>query len=261
MKVVSVQVFGHLQVMEKRRKKPVLVVLSGAGISRESGIQTFRDSGGLWEGYDVMEVATPEAWASNPSKVLDFYNKRRVQLAGVEPNAAHHALAELEADFEVHVVTQNVDDLHERAGSVRVLHLHGQLRQVRPEDDLGLDDSGAITVGSNEVPGPEVALGDVDARGVQLRPHVVWFGEAVPMMGPASAIVAKADAVLVVGTSMQVYPAAGLMEFAPANAPLYMVNPDRDAAQGCGKSLTEFYHVPASEGVPLWALEMRRQFP
>ena len=246
--------------MDKAGNKPVLVVLSGAGISRESGLQTFRDSDGLWEGYDVMEVATPEAWLVNPSKVLEFYNKRRRQLDRVQPNPAHLALASLEDQFEVHVVTQNVDDLHERAGSRRVMHLPGQLRLVRPEDDSGVDDTQVMLVGGEGVPGPEVNLGDVDARGVQLRPHVVWFGEAVPMMNRATEIVAKADAVLVVGTSMQVYPAASLLDFAPLGVPIYMVNPDRQAADGHRAKLSGVYVLPASEGVLVWAEEMRKKF-
>ena len=245
---------------DKPTDNPVLVVLSGAGISRESGLQTFRDSDGLWEGFDVMEVATPEAWSANPSKVLGFYNKRRGQLDQVQPNPAHLALASLEDQFEVHIVTQNVDDLHERAGSRRVMHLHGQLRLVRPEDDSGVDDSHVMLVGGEGVPGPEVNLGDVDARGVQLRPHVVWFGEAVPMMNRATEIVAKADAVLVVGTSMQVYPAASLLDFAPLGVPIYMVNPDPQAADGHRAKLSGVYVLPASEGVLVWAEEMRKKF-
>ena len=172
--------------MTTAERKPVLVVLSGAGISRESGIKTFRDGDGLWEDYDVMEVATPQAWARDPDLVLRFYNARRRQLDGVVPNAAHRTLGTLESRFDVRIVTQNVDDLHERAGSTQVLHLHGELRKVRPEDDPGMDDRGTVTVGGEVVPGPDVVLGDGDARGVQWRPHVVWFGEAVPMLEPVS---------------------------------------------------------------------------
>jgi NAD-dependent deacetylase len=251
------EICRHLVRMDAQRKKPVLVVLSGAGISRESGLKTFRDSDGLWEGYNVMEVATPEAWAADPELVLEFYNKRRAQLDEVEPNAAHRALADLEDDFDVRIVTQNVDDLHERAGSTQVVHLHGQLRQVRAEDNPGVVESDILTVGGPEVPGPDIAMGDVDDRGVQLRPHVVWFGEAVPMMNKAAATVAQADAVLVVGTSMQVYPAAGLIDIAPSEVPVFMVNPDASAADGYRSRLDSFYALPASEGVPQWAAAIR----
>lgn len=240
-------------------RKPVLVVLSGAGISRESGIKTFRDGDGLWEDHDVMEVATPQAWARDPELVLRFYNARRRQLDDVVPNAAHVALAELESHFDVRIVTQNVDDLHERAGSTQVLHLHGELRKVRPEDDPGMDDVCILTVG-RDVPGPDVHLGDTDERGVQLRPHVVWFGEAVPMLEPAAKTVAQADALLVVGTSMQVYPAAGLVHFAPTGCPVTMVNPDPDAIAGFESVVTEFVQAPASAGVTEW-VRKQGQFP
>lgn len=236
--------------------KPVLVVLSGAGISRESGIKTFRDSDGLWEDHDVMDVATPQAWARDPELVLRFYNARRRQLDEVAPNAAHVALADMESHFDVRIVTQNVDDLHERAGSTQVLHLHGELRKVRPEDDPGIDGARIVTVGK-DVPGTEVHLGDTDDRGVQLRPHVVWFGEAVPMLEPAAQTVAQADALLVVGTSMQVYPAAGLVHFAPAGCPVTMVNPDPDAIVGFESVVTESIQAPASEGVARWASRIR----
>lgn len=237
--------------------KRKLVVLSGAGISRESGIKTFRDGDGLWEDHDVMEVATPEAWARNPALVLRFYNARRRQLDEVAPNAAHFALAGLEDAFDVRIVTQNVDDLHERAGSTQVLHLHGQLRRVRPEDDPGMDDAGTVVVGSAGLPGPDVELGDADDRGVQWRPHVVWFGEAVPMLDPAAELVAAADALLVVGTSMQVYPAAGLVHYAPPGCPITMVNPDPGAIDGFESVVTDFIQAPASEGVKRWAEGMR----
>ena len=239
--------------METVQDKPVIVVLSGAGISRESGIKTFRDGDGLWEDHDVMEVATPQAWARDPDLVLRFYNARRRQLDEVAPNAAHVALAELESHFDVRIVTQNVDDLHERAGSTQVLHLHGELRKVRPEDDPGMDDRRTVTVGGVGVPGPDVVLGDVDVRGVQWRPHVVWFGEAVPMLEPAAETVAQADALLVVGTSMKVYPAAGLVHFAPTGCPVTMVNPDAEAIAGFESVVTESIQAPASEGVAEWA--------
>ncbi len=231
--------------------RPQLVVLSGAGISRESGIKTFRDGDGLWEDHDVMEVATPEAWARDPELVQRFYNARRRQLDEVVPNAAHVALAQLEPQFDVRIVTQNVDDLHERAGSTQVLHLHGELRKVRPEDDPGMDDARILTVGEH-LPGPDVNMGDTDDRGVQLRPHVVWFGEGVPMMEPAVETVEAADALLVVGTSMQVYPAAGLVNFARPGCPITVVNPDPAAIAGFESMVTEFIQAPASVGVAKW---------
>ena len=244
----------HLVAMDTQENRPVLVVLSGAGISRESGIKTFRDGDGLWEDHDVMDVATPEAWHRDPALVQRFYNARRRQLDEVAPNAAHVALAELESQFDVRIVTQNVDDLHERAGSTQVLHLHGELRKVRPVDDPGIDDARILTVG-RDVPGPDVHLGDTDDRGVQLRPHVVWFGEGVPMMEPAVETVEAADALLVVGTSMQVYPAAGLVNFARPGCPITMVNPDPDAIAGFESVVTEFIQAPASEGVARWAAD------
>lgn len=256
--IVTNPLVAEIGDMQEQRVKPVLVVLSGAGISRESGLKTFRDSDGLWEGYDVMEVATPEAWASQPGLVLEFYNQRRAQLDAVVPNAAHRALVELEDDFDVRIVTQNVDDLHERAGSSQVLHLHGQLRWVRPEDDPGLTSDRWIRVGSTALPGPDVVLGDLDERGVQLRPHVVWFGEAVPMMDQAQATVSQADALLVVGTSMQVYPAAGLVHFAREGCPITMVNPDPSAISGFETVVHEFIQAPASQGVYEWAQRQQR---
>jgi len=192
-----------------------IVVLTGAGISAESGIKTFRDNDGLWENYDISEVATPEAWERNPALVLDFYNQRRRQVQYVQPNAAHQALCELEQYCDLHIITQNIDDLHERAGSTQVIHLHGELLKVRSSVDEELvyewrDD---------------VQLGDTCARGSQLRPHVVWFGEMVPMMEVAATAVSTADRVIIVGTSMQVYPAASLVGFAPAQAQIYYVDP------------------------------------
>ena len=192
-----------------------IIVLTGAGVSAESGLKTFRDADGLWEGHDVMSVATPEAWQRDPQLVSDFYNARRRQLAEVQPNAAHRALAELDAHHEVYIITQNVDDLHERAGSKNVLHLHGELRKVR---STGPD----ATVYAWE---KDCLPGDVCPQGHQLRPHVVWFGEAVPMLEPAAALVSEAEVVLIVGTSMQVYPAAGLVRYAPPYAPIYYIDP------------------------------------
>lgn len=192
-----------------------IVVLSGAGISAESGIKTFRDSNGLWEGHDVMSVASPQGFLNNPELVLDFYNQRRRQLHEVVPNKAHIALAELESNHLVNIVTQNVDDLHERAGSTKVTHLHGELFKARS------------TVHEHEIVDwkKDLILGDVDVNNNQLRPHIVWFGEAVPKMEEAIFVVNKADIVIIVGTSMQVYPAAGLIQYAKQNAPIYFVDP------------------------------------
>lgn len=192
-----------------------IVVLTGAGISAESGIKTFRDSDGLWENHRIEDVATPEGWQANPELVLHFYNQRRAQLLTVEPNDGHRALAELERDFDVEVITQNVDDLHERAGSTRVLHLHGELRKVRSSRYENLVYSWD----------KDLQLGDVCAKGHQLRPHIVWFGEAVPMLEKAAELAEQADIFLIVGTSLQVYPAAGLMRYAPRNIPFYYVDP------------------------------------
>ncbi|WP_269225776.1 SIR2 family NAD-dependent protein deacylase [Flavobacterium eburneipallidum] len=195
--------------------KKKLVVLTGAGISAESGIKTFRDADGLWEGHNVMDVATPEGWNKNPELVLDFYNQRRKQLHEVQPNLGHRILAELENDFEVHIITQNVDNLHERAGSTKVLHLHGELLKVRS------------TKNKNYILDWETDLNstDVDDNGHQLRPHIVWFGEEVPALEEAVNIVQKADILIIIGTSLQVYPAASLMNFADPNIPVYYIDP------------------------------------
>ena len=193
-----------------------VVVLSGAGISAESGIKTFRDENGLWEGHDVMVVASPEGWKNNQELVLDFYNKRRGQLKTVQPNPAHEALVKLEEKYHVDIITQNVDDLHERAGSSQVTHLHGELFKVRStfDEDLILDWK------------DDLNLGDFCEHNSQLRPHVVWFGEQVPMLEIAVSIVEKADLLIIVGTSMQVYPAASLMHYAPENTPVYFIDPN-----------------------------------
>ena len=198
--------------------KKNLVVLTGAGISAESGISTFRDSDGLWEQHNVDDVATPEAWQKDKALVTDFYNQRRKQLLHVKPNYGHIGLAELEKDFNVFVITQNVDNLHERAGSSSVLHLHGELTKVRSEryEELMYELSPEKY---------EVKVGDLCEKGYQLRPHIVWFGEAVPMMDKAVEITEKADILLVVGTSLNVYPAAGLLHYAPANIPIYLIDP------------------------------------
>ena len=195
--------------------KKKLVVLTGAGISAESGIKTFRDADGLWEGHNVNDVATPEGWRKNPKLVLDFYNKRRQQLKEVQPNLGHQILSELENDFEVQIITQNVDNLHEKAGSLNVLHLHGELLKVRS------------TINRNYILDWEIDLniGDVDDKGNQLRPHIVWFGEEVPALEQAVAIIEKADILIIIGTSLQVYPAAGLMNFAKPSIPVYYIDP------------------------------------
>lgn len=204
--------------------KKKLVVLTGAGVSAESGITTFRDSNGLWENFKVEEVASIDGWRENPFLVLDFYNARRAQLASVKPNSAHYAIAELEKDFDVTVVTQNVDNLHERAGSTRIIHLHGELTKVRPENACnemdGFSEETVFDIGTESI-----AIGDKAPNGAQLRPHIVWFGEAVPKINAALDAVAEADVMLIVGTSLQVYPAASLYGFAMAGTPIYIIDP------------------------------------
>jgi NAD-dependent deacetylase len=195
--------------------KQKLVVLSGAGMSAESGIKTFRDAGGLWENHDVMEVASIEGWYRNPELVLEFYNQRRRQLFTVDPNEGHRALVELESVFDVLIVTQNVDDLHERAGSKNVLHLHGELLKSRSS----LDERLIFDCRS------DIKLGDNCPKGSQLRPHIVWFGEYVPLLETAAGMVSEADVIMVIGTSMQVYPAAGLVGFAAPDVSLFYIDP------------------------------------
>lgn len=198
-----------------------LVVLTGAGISAESGLKTFRAADGLWEGHDVMEVASPQGWSADPALVLEFYNQRRKQALAAKPNQAHLILAELEAHFDVQIITQNVDNLHEKADSTNVCHLHGELFQSRSSADERL---------VYEMAGWELKLGDLCERGSQLRPNIVWFGEGVPMMDLAIEITASADIFLVVGTSLQVYPAAGLIEYAPKVAQKYLIDPQLPVA-------------------------------
>ncbi|RXG15630.1 NAD-dependent deacetylase [Leeuwenhoekiella aestuarii] len=192
-----------------------IVVLTGAGISAESGLKTFRDSNGLWEGHDVMQVASPEGWFNNQALVLDFYNQRRRQLKTVEPNAAHQALVDLEEQFQVDIITQNVDDLHERAGSSSVVHLHGELLKARStvDENLVLDWS------------DDICEGDLCAKKSQLRPHIVWFGEMVPLLDTAAQLTSEADYILIVGTSMQVYPAASLINYAKNDTAIYFIDP------------------------------------
>jgi len=198
--------------------KKKLVILSGAGMSQESGIRTFRDMGGLWEEYDVAEVATPEAWQRNPELVMRFYNDRRKQLYESEPNAGHRGLVDLEKDFDVQIITQNVDDLHERAGSSKVLHLHGELKKARSSVDESL---------IYDIDGWELKFGQKCANGSQLRPHIVWFGEAVPAMEDAIPLVESADILVVIGTSLNVFPAAGLVNYTKKGIPIVVIDPER----------------------------------
>ncbi|NNT72969.1 NAD-dependent deacylase [Flavobacterium sp. IMCC34852] len=220
--------------------KRKLVVLTGAGISAESGIRTFRDADGLWEGHDVMEVASYDGWLRNKALVLDFYNQRRRQLHEVKPNLGHIVLAELEQDFDIHIITQNVDNLHEQAGSSKVLHLHGELLKVRsdhPQFEV-LDWTSDLNIG------------DVDSAGNQLRPHIVWFGEAVPAIEEAIDIVETADFLAVVGTSLQVYPAAGLMHYANKNIPLFYIDPNPATIYDLQNPL-EVISMTATKGIPV----------
>lgn len=216
-----------------------LVVLTGAGISAESGISTFRDSGGLWEQYRIEDVATPEGWARDPKLVTDFYNQRRKQLLEVEPNYGHIALVELEKYFNVYVVTQNVDNLHERAGSKNIVHLHGELTKVRSErfDHLIYE----LTPDRYEV-----KIGDKCEKGFQLRPHIVWFGEAVPMLEEAVRLAQKADIFVVVGTSLNVYPAASLVHYVQPEVPVYVVDPNSVAINDLR---WHYIRLGASEGM------------
>ena len=216
-----------------------IVVLTGAGMSAESGLRTFRDSNGLWEEHRVEDVATYDAWLRNQELVLDFYNQRRKQLYEVKPNAGHLALVGLEKNYDVHIITQNVDDLHEQAGSTQVLHLHGELKKVRSTVDDNL---------VYKLDGWELKKGDLCEKGSQLRPHIVWFGEAVPMIEPAMDLAAEADILIVIGTSLNVYPAAGLVHYIKKNIPVYLVDPHAEMLQGV-TNLTVF-REPAGTGVP-----------
>ncbi|MFS4468091.1 SIR2 family NAD-dependent protein deacylase [Maribacter sp. 2210JD10-5] len=216
-----------------------IVVLTGAGISAESGLKTFRDSNGLWEGHDVMEVASSQAFQNNPDLVLDFYNQRRRQLLEVSPNAAHKALTMLETLYNVDIITQNVDDLHERAGSNSVMHLHGELFKVR-------------STGNNSDVfewKKDILIGDTCKLGHQLRPHIVWFGEAVPLLEKAVEITKRADILIIVGTSMQVYPAASLIDFVTMGTPIYFVDPNPSISKNQRKNLTVIPKT-AVDGVP-----------
>ncbi|WP_439181984.1 SIR2 family NAD-dependent protein deacylase [Carboxylicivirga taeanensis] len=219
--------------------KKKLVVLTGAGISAESGIKTFRDSNGLWENHDVAEVASPEGWARNPHLVLDFYNQRRKQLHTCKPNGGHKGLVDLERYFDVQVITQNIDDLHEQAGSTKVLHLHGELKKVRSTVDENLVYS---------LDGWELKWGDKCEKGSQLRPHIVWFGEAVPAIETAIDLVDKADIFAVVGTSLNVYPAAGLLNYVAPGTPIYIIDPHQPSYTPA--SNITFIQANATVGVP-----------
>lgn len=216
-----------------------VVVLTGAGISAESGLQTFRGDGGLWEGHRVEDVATPEAWAKDPGLVLEFYNQRRRKVRAAEPNAAHRALVDLEQAYDVRIITQNVDDLHERAGSTHVLHLHGEILYARSTRDPNT---------TQHLGDADIVLGDRCPLGSQLRPHVVWFGEMVPALDEAARIVSQADVFLCVGTSLQVYPANSLIFATPRRARRIIVNPD--VPDLVPKDVCECIAKTACEGVP-----------
>ncbi|MDR1666331.1 MAG: NAD-dependent deacylase [Bacteroidales bacterium] len=220
-----------------------LIVLSGAGMSAESGISTFRDSNGLWEQHRVEDVATPEGFAKNPELVLDFYNQRRRQLLNCRPNAGHIGLVALEKDFDVHIITQNVDNLHELAGSTQVMHLHGELMKSCSVKDLRTP---------YDIPAdrPDIRIGDKDMHGNQLRPFIVWFGEAVPMIEPAVKLIRQADIVVVIGTSLNVYPAAGLLNSVTPQCPIFLIDPNDVAAY---RSDIRFIKAGASEGVKILA--------
>lgn len=205
-----------------------LVVLTGAGMSAESGIKTFRDADGLWEGYDIYEVASPQGFSANPALVLDFYNQRRQQLLTVTPNLGHKNLVLLEEKFEVHIVTQNIDDLHERAGSTNVIHLHGELLKARS----------SVNIDNVFEWKKDIVLGDLTKDGAQIRPHIVWFGEDVPMIETAIDIVEEADILVIIGTSMQVYPAAGLVNYIQSNTPIYFIDPKPSVNKNAFNNLT-----------------------
>ena len=217
-----------------------LVVVTGAGMSAESGISTFRDSNGLWENHDIMEVASPLGWNKNPKLVLDFYNKRRAQLREVEPNKGHFILAELEQFFDVQIITQNVDNLHERAGSTKIIHLHGELTKVRGE----FSNNESIFWEN------DINIGDVNEKDEQLRPDIVWFGEAVPKFDKAVQLSSQADFMLVIGTSLQVYPAASLIEYPKANVPIIYIDPN-PAIDVVDKKRVNVMSMNASEGLEL----------
>ncbi len=230
--------------------KQRIVVLSGAGMSADSGLKTFRDADGLWEGHDVMSVASPEGFSRNPELVLDFYNQRRRQLLKATPNKAHISLVRLEEFFEVNIITQNVDDLHERAGSSMVLHLHGELLKARSTGDPGL-----VLDWTDDL-----NLGKTCPKGFQLRPHIVWFGEEVPLLHRAAEITSCADIVLIIGTSMQVYPAASLIHYAAEGVPVYFIDPAPSISKSIGLNLRIFAEK-AVTGVPVLVEELIENVP
>jgi len=235
--VKSLVCTGGFAVLHLGMAKKKLVVLSGAGISAESGLKTFRDSDGLWEGYNIEDVATPRAWRKDPGLVLEFYNYRRKNVLEAQPNAAHYGLAELEKDFDVTIITQNIDDLHERAGSANVLHLHGEIFKMRSERNSSL---------IAEIKG-DIKLGDVAADGAQYRPHIVWFEEPVPKIEEAIPVVQNADIFVVAGTSLVVYPAAGLVNYTKPEVPIYII--DKKIPYISSKEKLTIIEMPATEGV------------
>ncbi|SNB43968.1 NAD-dependent protein deacylase [Flavobacterium psychrophilum] len=241
--MTSLRLDNTLTYMKKK-----LVILTGAGISAESGIKTFRDSGGLWEGHNVEDVATPQGWHKNPTLVLDFYNKRRQELKTVKPNEAHLILADLENDFDIQIITQNVDNLHERAGSKNVLHLHGELLKVRStkNENYILDWS------------ENLHLGDFDDKKNQLRPHIVWFGEDVPALEYAVELVQLADILIIIGTSLQVYPAASLMHFAPEDCLVYYIDPNPANVSNTPQNF-KIIEALASKGMQILQKELKKQ--
>lgn len=230
------------------KNRPHIVVLTGAGISAESGLKTFRDSDGLWNGYNIEDVATPRAWKKNPQLVLDFYNQRRRDVLDAKPNAAHLDLAALENDFDVTIITQNIDDLHERAGSKKVVHLHGEIVKCRSEKNEQLLNDYTH----------DLALGDVANDGAQLRPHIVWFEEPVPMIEIAAAICTDADVFVVIGTSLQVYPAAGLIRYAPPFCPKFIIDKSIPELGGI-KNITPI-EMPATKGVSAFCEIIKSDF-
>lgn len=227
--------------------KKKLVILTGAGMSAESGISTFRDSDGLWEKYRVEDVATPEGFAANPELVLDFYNQRRKELLQTKPNAGHFGLAALEKDFDVRIITQNIDNLHERAGSSKIIHLHGELMKACPVNDLN-------TTYDISPERPEIHLGDKDSHGNQLRPFIVWFGEPVPMIDPAIKEVESCDIFVIIGTSLNVYPAAGLLNYIRRRQPIFLIDPKEVKTY---RNDIEFIRYGASEGVKILSEKLK----
>ena len=228
--------------------KKKLVVFTGAGMSQESGIQTFRDSGGLWEQYKIEDVATPEAWKRNPELVLNFYNERRRQIMSAKPNYGHKLLADLEEKYDVHIITQNIDDLHERAGSTKVMHLHGEIMKSQSTF------SSKLVYSMNDW---KIKIGDLCEKGSQLRPFIVWFGEEVPMMSQAMELVADADVFVIVGTSLNVYPAAGIIHYVPETCPKYLIDPGDFSSH----LLVNINHLQesASEGIKKLAAQLNSQ--